>query len=131
MTSFFKMLFSKTKPGLENFIENLKFEYVETLANIENILREAKIYPQANYVEKTLENLKSENYEKFKKEIKSVNFWGGSGAVWEVYFEDKKLEKKFSVEMIKLIDLMEKSKISNSSIKPLKKLFEKEIRTSW
>ena len=131
MTSFFKMLFSKTKPGLENFIENLKFEYVETLANIENILREAKIYPQANYVEKTLESLKSENYEEFKKEIKSVNFWGGSGAVWEVYFEDKKLEKKFSVEMIKLIDLMEKSKISNSSIKPLKKLFEKEIRTSW
>lgn len=131
MTSFFKMLFSKDKPKLEDSIEGLKFEYVETLNNIENVLREAKIYPQANYVEKTLESLKSDNYEEFKKELKSVNFWGGSGAVWEVYFEDKKLEKKFGVEMIKLIDLMEKSKISNSSIKPLKKVFEKEIRTSW
>lgn len=125
------MLFSKDKPKLEDSIEGLKFEYVETLNNIENVLREAKIYPQANYVEKTLESLKSDNYEEFKKELKSVNFWGGSGAVWEVYFEDKKLEKKFGVEMIKLIDLMEKSKISNSSIKPLKKVFEKEIRTSW
>ena len=66
-----------------------------------------------------------------KKKLKSVNFWGGAGAVWEVYFEDKKLEKKFNIEMVKLISLMEKSKMSNSSIKPLKKLFEREIRTSW
>lgn len=131
MTSFFKMLFSKDKPKLEDSIEGLKFEYIETLNNIEKVLREAKIYPQANYVEKTMETLKSYNYEQFEKELKSVSFWGGSGAVWEVYFEDKKLEKRFSVEMVKLISLMEKSQISNNSIKPLKKIFEREIRTSW
>ena len=53
--------------------------------------------------------------------------WGGSGAVWEVYFEDKNLQRKFSFEMLQLINLMEKTKVLGSGIKPLKKLFEKEL----
>ena len=120
------MFFSNDKSESKVSIENLKPNYIETLNNIENVLREGKIYPQANYVEKTIGSLKSEDYEEFEKELKSVNFWGGSGAVWEVYFEDKQLQRKFNSEMIKLIILMEKAKISNSSIRPLKKLFEKE-----
>lgn len=120
------MLFSKDKPELEMSIENLRPRYIETLNSIEIVLREGEIYPQANYVEKTMESLKNGNYEEFEKELKSVNFWGGSGAVWEVYFEDKNLQKKFSLEMIKLIDLMEEAKISNNKITPLKRLFEKE-----
>lgn len=126
MINFIKKLFSKSEPKMKNSIENLNNEYLQTLTNIENILNEGEIYPQANIVEITKEILKNKNYAKFETEIKSVNFWGGSGAVWEVYFENPKLQKKFNLEMIKLINLMEKAKISNSSIRPLKKLFERE-----
>ena len=126
MINFIKKLFSKSEQILKNSIENLNNEYLQTLTNIENVLREGEIYPQANFVEIAIESLKSKNYAKFETEIKSVNFWGGSGAVWEVYFENPKLQKKFNLEMLKLISLMEKAKISNNSIRSLKKLFERE-----
>lgn len=127
MAIFFKLFFSKDKPRMVASIGDLKPYYLETLNSIENILREGKIYPQASYVEKTIVSLKKENYEKFIKKLKSVNFWGGSGSVWEVYFEDNQLQKRFNLEMVKLIDLMEKAKIQNNAIKPLKKIFELEI----
>ena len=49
--------------------------------------------------------------------------WGGSGAVWEVYIENKVEAKVFEKEIINLINLMEKSKILGRGKKPNKKIF--------
>jgi hypothetical protein len=108
-------------------IKNSKSKYLETLKNIEVILRKGELESQANVLENLSQNLITEDYRIFLDEINSVNMWGGSGAVWEVYFEDKNLQRKFSFEMLELINLMEKTTVLGSGIKPLKKLFEKEL----
>jgi hypothetical protein len=108
-------------------IKNSKSKYLDTLKNIEVILRNGKLHSQANVLENLSQNLKTEDYRIFLDEINSVNMWGGSGAVWEVYFEDKNLQRKFSFEMLELINLMEKTTVLGRGIKPLKKLFEKEL----
>jgi hypothetical protein len=74
-----------------------------------------------------MQNLITEDYHIFIDNINSVNMWGGSGAVWEVYFENQDIQRKFNFEILELINLMEKTKILGSGIKPLKKLFEREL----
>jgi len=107
-------------------IKNSKSKYLDTLKNIEIILRKGELFGQANFVENLIQNLIVENYQIFINDINGVNMWGGSGAVWEVYFENRNLQQKFNFEMLELINLMEKTKILGSGIKPLKKLFENE-----
>ena len=109
------------------FIKDAKSKYLDTLKNIEVILKKGKLFGQANVVENLIQNLITEDYQIFIDNINSVNMWGGSGAVWEVYFENQGLQQKFNFEMLKLINLMEKTKILGSGIKPLKKLFEREL----
>lgn len=108
-------------------IKNAKSTYLNTLKNIEVILREGELFGQANVVENVMQKLVTEDYQIFIKDINSVNMWGGSGAVWEVYFENNTLQRKFNFEMLNLINLMEKTKVLGRGIKPLKKLFEKEL----
>lgn len=108
-------------------IKNSKSKYLDTLKNIEEILRKGESHSQANVLENLSRNLITEDYQMFLDNINSVNMWGGSGAVWEVYFENKNLQRNFNFEMLELINLMEKTKVLGSGIKPLKKLFEKEL----
>ena len=108
-------------------IKGAKTKYLDTLKNIEVILRKDELFGQANVVVNLMQKLIAEDYQIFVNDINSVNMWGGSGAVWEVYFENKTLQRKFNFEMLELINLMEKTKILRSGIKPLKKLFEKEL----
>ncbi len=105
-------------------VENAKENYLITLKNIENILRNGKHYAQAELVEKNAVILIDNDYPRFIKEINSINMWGGSGAVWEVYFHEEGLQQKFNIEMLTLIKLMETTKILGNGIKPLKKLFK-------
>jgi hypothetical protein len=115
------------KTEVFELIKGAKSKYLDTLKNIEIILRQGELFGQANVVENLMQNLIAEDYQIFVNDINSVNMWGGSGAVWEVYFEDKNLQRKFSFEMLELINLMEKTTVLGSGIKPLKKLFEKEL----
>jgi hypothetical protein len=121
----FGIEFDKTE--VFELIKSAKSKYLDTLKNIEVILRKGELFGQANVVENLMQNLITEDYQIFIDDINSVNMWGGSGAVWEVYFENKNLQQKFNFEMLELINLMEKTKILGSGIKPLKKLFENEL----
>ncbi|OOV25073.1 hypothetical protein BXU11_16105 [Flavobacterium sp. LM5] len=121
----FGIEFDKTE--VFELVKNAKSKYLDTLKNIETILRKGELFGQANVVENLMQNLETEDYQIFIDDINSVNMWGGSGAVWEVYFENKNLQRKFNFEMLELINIMEKTMVLGSGIKPLKKLFEKEL----
>lgn len=108
-------------------IKKAKSDYIDTLKNIEEILIKGNHFGQANVVENLMQNLIDENYQTFIKDINSVNMWGGSGAVWEVYFENENQQRNFNFEMVELISLMEKTKVLGSGIKPLKKLFKNDL----
>ena len=88
-----------------------------------HILQNENLIPQANVVLKLIDLIQLQSNEEFKKHINGVSMWGGSGAVWEVYIEDKNEAQKFEENMVKLINLMESTKILDSGIKPIKKIF--------
>jgi len=114
----------------ENIIKSLSDEELKfqtTFRNIIQLLESEKHYGQANFVKFIQELLELKKVDEFIKEINSVNMWGGSGAVWEVYFVNKKSERKFQIEIINLIDLMERTKIIVPNINPIRKFFKKEL----
>jgi hypothetical protein len=115
------------KTEVFELIKGAKSKYLDTLKNIKVILRKGELFGQANVVENLMQKLIAEDYQIFVNDINSGNMWGGAGAVWEVYFENKTLQRKYNFEMLELINLMEKTKGLESGIKPLKKLFEKEL----
>ena len=115
------------KTEVFELIRNAESKYLDTLKNIEAILRKEELFGQENIVKNLMQNLITEDYQIFIDKINSVDMWGGSGAVWEVYFENQDLQRKFNFEMLELINLMEKTKILGSGIKPLKKLFQREL----
>jgi hypothetical protein len=117
----------KNENEVLKLIENEKESYLNTLKNIEEILKVEGSYEQGRVVEKLAATLMNNEYKKFSKDINSIDMWGGSGAVWEVYFVSKNLKQKFNAEMLELISLMEKTKNLRSGIKPLKKLFKREL----
>lgn len=121
----FGIEFNKTEAF--ELIKDAKSKYLDTLKNIEVILRKGEFFGQANVVENLIQNLITEDYQNFIDNINSVNMWGGSGAVWEVYFENQDVQRRFNFEMLELINVMEKTKILGSGIKPLKKLFKREF----
>lgn len=118
------------KPNMTEVFENVKnskHRYLNTLKNIEIILRNEGLFSQANVIDNLTQNLIAEDYQIFINDINSVDMWGGSGAVWEVHFENKTLQRKFNIEMIELINLMKITKVLGSGIEPLKKLFKEEL----
>ena len=116
-----------SKTEVFELIKNATSKYLDTLKKIEAILRKGELFGQENVVKNLMQNLITEDYQIFIDNINSVNMWGGSGAVWEVCFENQDLQRKFNFEILELINLMEKTKILGSGIKPLKKLFENEL----
>ncbi|ESU18449.1 hypothetical protein FCR2A7T_29750 [Flavobacterium cauense R2A-7] len=124
----YKLLGVETdKTEVFKLIENARTEYLIVLNNIESNLTAGELYGQANVIKSIAENLLNNDYLKFIEEINSINMWGGSGAVWEVYFHNEDSQRRFHFDMLELIKLMEKTKILGNGIKPLRKLFKKEL----
>ena len=126
---FFKFFNQKKNRGeIDNNVSINRNEYLKVLGSLENTLRIGNHFGQADVVENVISNLEKNEFDTFLKEIKSINFWGGSGAVWEVYFEDENLEKRFNTTMIDLITLIQKTNISNGRINRLKKMFQTNFK---
>lgn len=102
--------------------ESEKFLFV--LNVILQLLNKYEYNAQAEFIQKLLDLLSQQNIILFSKLINGIDMWGGSGAVWEVYIEDKTDTMVFENEMLKLIDLMEQTKILGRGIKPIRKIFE-------
>ncbi len=119
--------------GFKRKKENTNFElviaerqnYIAILTGLSQLLNNASNYGQAQIVEKLIELIQHENVELFAKLINGIDMWGGPGAVWDVYIEDKTANDKFQKEIIQLIDLMEKTGILGKGIKPIREAFIK------
>ncbi|OSZ80489.1 hypothetical protein CAP36_04350 [Chitinophagaceae bacterium IBVUCB2] len=102
-------------------------DYVNVLTSLSNILNKSQNHRLAEVTDELIELLKQEKFDEFIKLINGVDMWGGPGAVWEVYIANCFEEKEFQRTIISLIDLMERAKILGSGIKPIRRLFRKEL----
>ena len=107
--------------------EKKEFEII--LLNLRDLLLTSKNEGQAEFIDKLLFFLKEEVTSKFIELINSVDMWGGSGSVVDVYIEDKNNYNEFMMTIIKLTDLMENTRvIMYNSIKGTRRLFNKILR---
>ena len=102
-------------------------DYFNILTSLSDILKRTKNFELSEVTDELIELLKQEKFDEFIKLINGVDMWGGPGAVWEVYIETASDEKDFQLTIISLIDLMERAKILGSGIKPIRRLFRKEL----
>lgn len=121
----FKLTHSKTS-NLNALKEN-KEKFIQSLTVISRLLYDNENIGQANFLLHLIELIKHRDFSSFIKEINSVDMWGGSGAVWEVYIENRDTEREFQRNLLELISLMEETQIIDVGIKPLKKLFQRNL----
>lgn len=103
--------------------------FLLVLTALMQLLKSSGNNAQSNFIYKLIELLNQNNLSHFVKLINGVDMWGGAGAVWEIYIEDKNEAKEFEKEMLCLINLMEKTEIIGKGIKPIKKIFEDNLKT--
>lgn len=104
--------------------------FLSILRIIFQLLNKASHNAQAEFIQKIIKLLEQQNISLFIKLINGVDIWGGAGAVWEVHIENKSDAKIFESEMLKLINLMEQTKILGKGIKPIRKIFENNLLSS-
>jgi len=100
-------------------------EYIEILNEIIVSLKQSENNDHAKIVHEILEKLAQNQIDEFISKLNSVEMWGGSGAVWEVFIEDNKLQARFENAIIRLINLMERTQILGGGIKPIRRIFKK------
>lgn len=103
--------------------EDHRQEFLSILERLEKTLTDQEHDGQAEIVKKSIQLLLNNDVDFFIKSINGVDFWGGSGAVWEVGILNDEVSYEFENEIIRLIDLMQRSKIFNRKIKSIKKYF--------
>ena len=103
----------------------------DILSKMSELLEANKHFAQARYVDQVLESIMPGNELNFRKRLNSIEMWGGSGAVWEVGFSDSREDgKEFQIQVIKLVELMKRNKISHSKANTVAQVFRKENRIS-
>ncbi len=61
--------------------------------------------------------------EDFKKKVISRELFGGAGALWEIWIEDKQLQTKFNKQFCDYVDLLKKMGIKNGRVNQVRKVF--------
>ena len=120
-------MFRFNKKRMKTFeITNSKL-FIPVFKNLIVLLKNGNHKSQAKIIYELIELINKKKTNEFIELLNSVNMWGGSGAVWEVCFEDGDLHKKFQIEIIKLINLMEEFQTPSGRLKRIRNLFKKEI----
>lgn len=104
--------------------------FLSILKSLLEILQRTEQYYQAEIVRNLIELCNNGKFELLIESVNSVEMWGGSGAVWEIYIENRQASIEFEKKMIELIDLMKSTKILGRGIKPIRRIFEKNLSTS-
>lgn len=126
----FKMFgFKKNKEYDFDLLLEERAIFLSVLTALMQILKSSGNNAQSTFIYNLIELFNQNNFIGFVNLINGVDMWGGAGAVWEVYIEDKAKANKFEKEMLGLINLMEKTKIIGSGIKSIKKIFENNLKT--
>lgn len=120
--------FKKNRIGSIELVYQYRDDFFSILMTLFDHLKKNGHNSQADFIEELIQLLNQENFSLFIQSLNGVNMWGGAGAVWEVYIEDKESSKEFEKSVIKLINIMEQTKILGKGIKPIRKLFEKNLR---
>ena len=102
-------------------------EYEVILNNLIELLNSVNLGFHAQILQKLVEFLQKKEVNQFIKSINTIDIWEGSGAVWEVYIDDVNKNRRFQMEIIRLIDLMEKTRIMGYGVSPIGKFFRKEL----
>ena len=102
-------------------------ELLIILNKILEILKLSNVEFQTYTLENLIQLLYQKDDQQFIKGINGIEMWGGSGAVWEIYIEDEIYYRKFQIEIINLINLMEDINILGKGVKPIRKLFQNDI----
>ena len=63
--------------------------------------------------------------EEFKKLVTSRELFGGSGAIWEIWIEDKQLQDKFNKQFCDYADLLKAMGIKNGRVNQVRSYFKK------
>lgn len=63
--------------------------------------------------------------EEFKKLVISRELFGGSGAIWEIWIEDKQLQSQFNRQFCDYIDLLKTMGIRNGRVNQVRSYFKK------
>ena len=121
--SILKIFGFNSKLEISGNIEAHQKDFHEILVKLETILRNETYYAHADFIIELDKNLLEKNFERFFEQINTVEMWGGSGAVWEVYIKDSKTKTEFNKQMLALINLMGKTKSARRGVKPLRKFF--------
>jgi hypothetical protein len=110
------------------FIYQYHDDFLSVLMTMFELLKENNHNSQAKIIKELIQLIEQENFSSFIQLLNGVNMWGGAGAVWEVYIADKESSKEFEKSVISLINIMEDAKILGKGIKPIRKIFEKNLR---
>jgi uncharacterized SAM-dependent methyltransferase len=120
--------FKKNKGDNSFLVLEERPNFLLVLSALMAVLKSSGNNAQSDFIHKLIELLNQSNLDHFVKLINGVDMWGGAGAVWEVYIEDKKIAMEFEREMLSLINLMEKTEIDGKGIKQIKKIFEDNLK---
>ena len=105
--------------------------YLDILHEIRQNLNDAGLLVHANIVGNLILLLEQNKIPQFIKLLNGVDMWGGSGAVWEVYIENKVLASKFERSIIKLVDLMNNTNMSSCPVNSIRKLFLDNLKNDY
>lgn len=118
------MFYFKRSKNIE-LNQTTRENFLIILTKLIQILSKENLTAQAQVVKTLVDLLSQKKEDEFIKLLNSIDMWGGSGAVWEVNIEDDYTAREFELEMIRLIDLMQKINVLGKGIKPIQKILKK------
>ena len=121
--------FIKNKGNNSNLREEDFDNFLIVLKNILNILNDAGQNVQSGFINKLINLANQKETSLFVKLINGIEMWGGAGAVWEVYIDNKEDAKSFEKEMLNLINLMDNTNILGKGIKPIRRIYERNLKS--
>jgi len=121
--------FIKNKRNKYNIREEDLDNFLLILNNILNILNNAEHNAQSGFINKLINLVIQKETSLFIELVNGIEMWGGAGAVWEVCIDNKEDAKSFKKEILNLINLMDDTNILGKGIKPIRRLFEKDLKS--
>ena len=121
--------FIKNKRNKYNIREEDLDNFLLILNNIIKILNNAEHNAQSGFINKLINLVIQKETSLFIELVNGIEMWGGAGAVWEVYIDNKEDAKSFKKEILNLINLMDDTNILGKGIKPIRRLFEKDLKS--
>lgn len=119
------------KDRKDNFLDNnidFSDDNVERLTKLLDELEDTLIKAHfGNYVDYLSQiRLTTENHdsETFKKLIISRELFGGAGALWEIWIEDKKSRELFNKQFCEFVDILKEMGIKNARVNQVRKGFK-------